>query len=110
VKQCISVKQLEQLTNEQQIKVATLAGEYGNCCNTGGETMNLGKLSDKLTIGKMIEILSDNGITEISPVWDNDGNITGWSVDICDPDKGGWFVQTELCDCLWEAVKKCGIS
>jgi hypothetical protein len=62
-------------------------------------------IAEWLTIGKMIEILGDE-IAEISPTWDNDDKIIRWAVDVCNANYGGWFSSEELCDALWEAVKK----
>jgi hypothetical protein len=59
----------------------------------------------KITIGKMIEILGDE-IAEMSPTWNDDNKIIRWAVDVCNANYGGWFSSEELCDALWEAVKK----
>ena len=111
MRQVVTVKQLEELTNKQQIKVATLAGEYGNCCHTGGETMNLAKLSDKFTIGKMIELLECNNSLTLRHDYIIPGEIEfglKWIVkvfhDIDCPIK--YYDAEELVDALWKGIKE----
>lgn len=103
MKQHITVKQLQKLSNKQQIKLATLFGEYGNCCNVGGETMNLGKLSDRINIGKMIEIIHKQYSEEMIMIMMH----KGWSVTLCD--YHGTDISNgeheQLCNALWEVVK-----
>jgi hypothetical protein len=63
------------------------------------------EFTEGMTIGRMIEILGDE-IAEISPTWNDDNKIIRWAVDVCNANYGGWFSSKELCDALWEAVKK----
>lgn len=57
MKQHVYVEDLEKLSNEQQIELATLFGEYGNCSRIGGESINLGRLHERITIGKMLKVI-----------------------------------------------------
>lgn len=105
MKQRISVEDLQQLTNKEQIKIATMFGQYGNCCNTGGETINLGKLRERITIGHMIEILKND---------DNNGFSESGQYPLIIQDERSYVsiryrtetsFHKELCDALWSAVK-----
>ncbi len=104
MKQHITVEDLQKFNNEEQIKIATLFGQYGNCCNTGGESMNLGKLSERINIGKMLEILSKE-CKYINPMY-YPKNWNGWFVDVVYPSgERSQKEYAELCDGLWEALK-----
>ena len=107
MKQHITAKQLKELSNEQQIRVATLAGEYGNCCNGGGETINLEKLSYRINIGKMIEIIS-NYVYDINTFqghgyWDT-------IVTVITEDEEKKYASEWLCDALWECMKEISLG
>lgn len=107
MKQHITVEQLQELTNKQQISLATLAGEYGNCCNTGGETMNLGKLRGKFTIGKMIEILDKHHSELYNRLEIYKNELDEWCIGLNTGEELIWLeYNDDLCDALWEAVKK----
>ena len=97
IKQIVFPDKIRELNNEEQIKLATLAGEYGNCSNTGGETMNVGKFSDRLTIGKMIEILGDKF------QFMQTNNVDTWWVYI--EGTKNVFRKEQCVDALWEAIK-----
>lgn len=89
MKQCLSVEELNTLDFERQKKVATLFGQYGNCTRTdseGNEYFNLGLLAERITIGKMIEVLRKLGY-----------NFEG--------DWGGILARYTPCESLWECIK-----
>lgn len=107
MKQHVTVEQLKELTNKQQINLATLAGEYGNCCNTGGETINLGKLRGRFTIGKMIKILDyhHSELYNKLDIYKND--LDEWCIGLNIGEEIVLLAYSdELCDALWKAVKK----
>jgi hypothetical protein len=92
MKQYITVADLQKLNNDEQIQIATLFGQYGNCSNTGGESMNLGKLSERITIGKMMELL-----------WENKVPLTYTLVFNGTDERTHHF--EDLCDELWKEIK-----
>lgn len=100
MKQHISVEDIEKFSNDQQIKVASVFGQYGNCCNTGGESINIGKLVERITIGEMIEVLGKKmySMTQVNETYN-------WHIVIGDWN-GKRIVKPSLCDALWEAIKQ----
>lgn len=104
MKQYITVADLEKFSNKEQLEIATLFGQYGNCCNTGGESMNLGKLSERITIGKMIEILE----SKFPTIYIENQLPAGLRDKIryrVFQQGAGQHYGDNLCDALWNAVK-----
>jgi hypothetical protein len=99
VKQHLAFEDLEKFSRKEQIDIATLFGQYGNCCNTGGESINIGLLRGKITIGAMIDVLTkQKDYIEISGPYDE--GFFPWAVTT--PSRE--YVGNELCDTLWDAV------
>lgn len=103
MKQCIDVKNLKSLKFKQQATIATLFGQYGNCAridSEGNEHLILPMLAERITMGKMIEVLGDKLYCMTQ-----DKAAHSWHIII-----GEWnglrIDKTELVDCLWEAIKK----
>ena len=102
MKQHVTYDDLFELTVREQIDIATMFGQYGNCSYVGGEKMNISKLSEKITIGKMIEVLieKDKKCINIDRYEDYHTGEYLWEFDdIYDEDK-------ELCNILWTRIKK----
>lgn len=113
MKQHISVEQLK-LGFKQQKKIATLFGQYGNCVRNddeGNEYFNLGILAERISIGRMIEILCDSDFCFPSICLTESSKKSEWIVvgvyclSGSEKFRGKTFEADELCDALWEAVK-----
>jgi hypothetical protein len=120
MKKRITVEQLKELTEEQGNKLRVLWNPQvgDSMCLRSGVVLIIKEGTDLLrnksiyqhrlpllSIRQMIEILGDE-IAEMSPTWNDDNKIIRWAVDVCNANYGGWFSSKELCDALWEAVKK----
>lgn len=108
MKQHISANQLKQLDFKEQMKIATLFGEYGNCSRNdskGDEYFNLGLLSERITIGRMIEVLAlDNIVVNIkATLMDTKDELQGF-VLLDNTFYHKDFSAKELCDALWNAI------
>jgi hypothetical protein len=107
MKQHLSPEQISMYCDSLQIEIASLFGEYGNCCRTGGEEINYAKLSDKITIGRMLDILREKyqmiiyTVDELWCVQLLDLNDCGNDVDVACIWEDG---LKELCDVLWKAI------
>ncbi|MFT9498048.1 hypothetical protein [Anaerosolibacter sp.] len=110
MKQHISNEQLKVLSWEEQKKIATIFGQFGNCSRNdanGDEYLILPMLAEKITIGKMIEVITKDNITV---------DIKTTTLDTEDGKKAFILLNNifnvksysseELCDALWEAVKE----
>jgi len=107
LKQHLTVEQLNILDFKKQKIIATQFGQYGNCVRNdkeGIEYFNLGLLAERITIGKMIEILESK--TKYTQQIINEGG--RYCVTI-NPKQGYTTGQeteyyNELCDALWESI------
>lgn len=106
MKQHLAFEDLEKFSNREQIQIATLFGQYGNCCNTGGESINVGKLRGSITIGKLIECIRNHHQVGIYTVNEN------WCVQLynlkdCANDEVSCIYENssrELTDVLFECI------
>ena len=95
IKQHITAEQLDELEYVQRKKLQTLLF-HGN--------PPLG-FTEKLNIGKMIEICGDDLFFGHNVIMKVDGEPSPfWSICLCNEDDV-YYPETELCDSLWRAVK-----
>lgn len=98
MKQHITPKQFQELPKEISCKVFDLNPRDWR----GYKNDFYGYHHKKITIGKMIELLNDNNVTDIGIKLNSDRNNIGvWVGD----KKINTFNNPELCDSLWDAVK-----
>lgn len=114
MRQSVKVEQLQELDFKKQKTLATLFGQFGNCVrldNDGNEYLNLGILSERINIGRMLEALDRDWFLELNPPgMDSLYNFQlkiierkdcKDSMDYAYEEK---YFSNELCDVLFEAV------
>ena len=100
MKQHITVKQLEEITYDQAKELLDISGlivDVNELYFGNNEDSLIEKISQKFTIGKMIEILKSNGYGEIEMYEQYIGEPRDEKYKEC--------VMVSSCDALWEAVK-----
>jgi hypothetical protein len=108
MRQHVSSEQLKSFPWEEQKKIATAFGQFGNCSRIDGngeEYLILPMLAERITIGKMIERLN-NHTSELSILY----QLEVWQAKILIRDEKGEmvrvFCEDEVCDALWRAVQE----
>lgn len=100
MKQCLSYGDLKDFHIKKIERIATKFGQYGNCFSEDGETCNLAKLSERITIGRLIEVINN----DFSICMWHEGH-KGWVVTpIADWDDRKWIGE-DLCTALWNVMK-----